>query len=198
MDVWYTGAITSGSADTMEEENLKQGWRRLGGAFSPPEEGLSFSKARSQQSAVAALHQSESGLDQPFDLIPHLMGFPIPFSYALAGQQNFGDFAMGSAVGACIRRAQGECYPSPAICRNRVWRRALRPAIESFPQANTGTRPEFEVAVERQFDSVGGGGDWRFLEPNAMLYTAQMQHGVPTIRTLSKLAFVQLIEIKPD
>ena len=36
MVVWHASAITGGSADTMEEENLKEGWRRLGGAFSPP------------------------------------------------------------------------------------------------------------------------------------------------------------------
>jgi hypothetical protein len=36
MVVWHASAITGGSADTMEEENLKPGWRRLGGAFSPP------------------------------------------------------------------------------------------------------------------------------------------------------------------
>ncbi|WP_245286584.1 hypothetical protein [Bradyrhizobium sp. ARR65] len=77
-------------------------------------------------------------------------------------------------------------------------RRALRPANEPSPQAHTGTRPEFEVAVERQFDSVGSGDDWRFLEPNTMLYAAQMQHGVPTIRALPKLTFVQLVQIRPD
>lgn len=36
MVAWYASAIADGSADTMEEENLKSGWRRLGGAFSPP------------------------------------------------------------------------------------------------------------------------------------------------------------------
>jgi hypothetical protein len=73
MVVWYASAITGGSADTMEEENLKPGWRRLGGAFSPPLSGLSFSGERSQQGAVAALHQSESSLDQAFDLIPQFV-----------------------------------------------------------------------------------------------------------------------------
>src|ERR1700739_2924660 len=88
---------------------------------------------------------------------------------------------------------------SPAAMRcYRVRRQALRPAIEPSPQAHTGTRPEFEVAVEWQFDSVGSGDDRPFLKPNAMLYAAQMQHGVPTIRTLSKLAFDQLVKIKPD
>ena len=74
----------------------------------------------------------------------------------------------------------------------------MRPAIEPSPQANTGTRPEFEVAVERQFDSVGSGDDWRFLEPNTMLYAAQIQHSVPTIGALPKLTFVQLVQIQPD
>jgi hypothetical protein len=36
MVVWYAGAITGASADTMEDESLKEGWRRLGGAFSLP------------------------------------------------------------------------------------------------------------------------------------------------------------------
>jgi hypothetical protein len=36
MVVWYASGITGGSAGTMEEENLKSGWRRLGGAFSIP------------------------------------------------------------------------------------------------------------------------------------------------------------------
>jgi hypothetical protein len=174
MVVWHASAITGASADTMEDESLKEGWRRLGGAFSPPlTSGLSFSGERSQQSAVAALYQSESGLDQAFDLIPQFVGWPFPLGNALGGQQHFGDFAIGSAVGACIRRPQGKCYSPPAICRNRVRRRALRPAIEPFPQANTGTRPEFEVAVEWQFDGVGSGDDRRFLEPNTMLYAAQ-------------------------
>lgn len=44
MVVWYASAITDGLADTMEEENTKSGWRRLGGAFSPPPTiGLSLS-----------------------------------------------------------------------------------------------------------------------------------------------------------
>ncbi len=43
MVVWYASAITCGSADTMEEENLKPGWRRLGGAFSiPPDKRIIF------------------------------------------------------------------------------------------------------------------------------------------------------------
>jgi hypothetical protein len=36
MVVWCVGEIAGASADTMEEENLEPGWRRLGGAFSPP------------------------------------------------------------------------------------------------------------------------------------------------------------------
>jgi hypothetical protein len=36
MVVWCAGEIDGGSADTMEKERLKEGWRRLGGIFSPP------------------------------------------------------------------------------------------------------------------------------------------------------------------
>jgi hypothetical protein len=36
MVVWYAGAIIGASADTMAEENLKGGCRRLGDMFSAP------------------------------------------------------------------------------------------------------------------------------------------------------------------
>jgi len=36
MVFWNAGEIIGASTDTMEEESLKEGWRRLGGAFSPP------------------------------------------------------------------------------------------------------------------------------------------------------------------
>ena len=84
MVVWYAGAIRGGSGNTMEEENLKSGWRRSGGSFSPPDEGLSFSRERSQQSAVAALHQSKSSLDQAFDLIPQFVRWPFPLGNTMS------------------------------------------------------------------------------------------------------------------
>lgn len=74
----------------------------------------------------------------------------------------------------------------------------MRPAIEPSPQAHPGPRPEFEIAVERQFDRVSTGGDWRFLEPNTMLHAAQIQHGVPSIRTLSESTLAQAAEIQTD
>ena len=36
MVVWCASGIDGASADTMEKEGLKEGWRRLGGVFSPP------------------------------------------------------------------------------------------------------------------------------------------------------------------
>jgi hypothetical protein len=87
MVVWCAGGIDGASADTMEKEGLKEGWRRLGGVFSPPlTSGLLFPGGRSEQSAVAALHQSEPSLDQAFDLIPHLVSSPIRLGNAVSGQ----------------------------------------------------------------------------------------------------------------
>ena len=74
----------------------------------------------------------------------------------------------------------------------------MRSAVEPSPQASTGSRSEFEVAVEWQFDGVGSGDNRRFLEPNTMLYAAQRYHGVPAIRALPKLTFVQLVQIQPN
>ena len=66
--VWSADGTAGGSPKTMAQEKLEEGWRILGGVFSPPlTSALSFSGERSQQSAVAALHQSESSLDQAFD-----------------------------------------------------------------------------------------------------------------------------------
>ena len=42
MVVWCAGGIDGASADTMEKEGLKEGWRRLGGAFSPPDQMIIF------------------------------------------------------------------------------------------------------------------------------------------------------------
>ena len=47
MVVWCAGGIDGASADTMEKEGLKEGWRRLGGYnFATPHEHL-FSSRRS-------------------------------------------------------------------------------------------------------------------------------------------------------
>jgi len=42
MVFWNAGEIIGASTDTMEEESLKEGWRRLGGAFSPPDNQSTF------------------------------------------------------------------------------------------------------------------------------------------------------------
>lgn len=42
MVVWYADGIIGAAADTMEDENLEEGWRRLGGAFSPPNLSIFF------------------------------------------------------------------------------------------------------------------------------------------------------------
>ena len=36
MVFWNAGGIIGASPDSMEEESLKEGWRRLGGVFSIP------------------------------------------------------------------------------------------------------------------------------------------------------------------
>jgi hypothetical protein len=48
MVFWNAGEIIGASTDTMEEESLEEGWRRLGGAFSIPlPSRLFFSRGRS-------------------------------------------------------------------------------------------------------------------------------------------------------
>jgi hypothetical protein len=42
MVVWCAGEIDGGSADTMEKERLKEGWRRLGVYFRHPSLGSIF------------------------------------------------------------------------------------------------------------------------------------------------------------
>ncbi|MCP2937763.1 hypothetical protein NK983_34205, partial [Salmonella enterica subsp. enterica serovar Typhimurium] len=69
------------------------------------------------------------------------------------------------------------------------------PAVQRSPEAPSGVRTEFKIAVERKFDSVGAGNDRCFLEPNAMLYLVQKEHGVPTVRALPQLPFGQVSDI---
>ena len=46
MVLWNAGDIIGALTDTMEEESLKEGWRRLGGAFSPPDnQSIFFGRA---------------------------------------------------------------------------------------------------------------------------------------------------------
>src|SRR6185312_11614668 len=50
----------------------------------------------------------------------------------------------------------------------------------------------------RQFDRINSGEAWRLFEPNTMLHATEIQDGVPTIRTLSKLTLAQSVEIQTD
>jgi hypothetical protein len=63
-------------------------------------------------------------------------------------------------------------------------RRSWRLAIKGSPQAPSCIRAEFEIAVEGKFDRIGNCNNRRFLEPNAVLNTAQIQYNVPTVRPL--------------
>ena len=123
---------------------------------------------------------------------------PIALGNALGAEQDFCNFAIGAAVHARVERAQGERQPPASLRRERMQRRSLRPAIKGSPQAPACIRAELEVAVEGKFDSIGDCNNRRFLEPNAVLNPAQIQYGVPTIRALAQLTFIEVAEIQTD
>jgi hypothetical protein len=62
--IWYAGEIIGASTDTMAEENLKGGCRRLGGVFSAPLSDHSLlPRWWAQQRPIAAPHHGEAVLD---------------------------------------------------------------------------------------------------------------------------------------
>ena len=75
-------------------------------------------------------------------------------------------------------------------------RLTLRPAIETSPQTPARIRPELEIPIEREFNSIAHGDDRRFLQPNAMLDAVQMQHGMPPVRALPQLTSLQVVEVQ--
>ena len=126
------------------------------------------------------------------------MGFPVAFGNPPGTEQHFCYFPVGAAVHPCIERTQRKREPPAAALRLRMQRRPQGPAIKGSPQAPACIDAEIEIAVERKLDSIVNRNDRRFFQPNAMLYAAQVQHGVPAVRALPQLGFVQVAEVQAD
>jgi hypothetical protein len=77
-------------------------------------------------------------------------------------------------------------------------RLSLRPAIKASPQAPARIRPELEIPIEREFDSVGSCNNGRFFQPNAMLRAVQMEHGMPAVGALPHLTVAQVTKVEAD
>ena len=161
----------------------------------PLKERLFLARRRAQQCAIAVAHQREAALNQANGPIAQIMRAPVAFGDAFSTKQDFRYFPVGAAVDPGIKRTQGEPEPPAAMCGKRMQRRPWGPAVQRSPEAPSGVRTEFKIAVERKFDSVGAGNDRCFLEPIAMLYLVQKEHGVPTVRALPQLPFGQVSDI---
>jgi hypothetical protein len=55
-----------------------------------------------------------------------------------------------------------------------------------------------EVVVKRQFDDVSCAGKRLLLQPKTMLGSAELQHGVPSVRCLPDLARRQRAQVEID
>lgn len=77
-------------------------------------------------------------------------------------------------------------------------RRSWRPAIKGSPQAPACIRAEFEIAVKGKFDRIGYCNNRRFLKPNAVLNSTQIQYNVPPVRALPQLTFIHVAEVQTD
>jgi hypothetical protein len=162
----------------------------------PQQNRLFLGRWRPQQRAIAATHQREAALNQANGPIAQIVGSPVAFGNASGAEQNFRDFPVGAALHPRIKRSQGEREPPAAALRERMQRRPRRPAVKSSPQAPACIRAEFKVTIEREFDGITAGNDWRFFEPNAMFYLLQTQYGVPAVRALPQLTVGQAVEIQ--
>ena len=172
---------------------------KMGGrVFGTPGKQLFLWRSWTQQCAIAAAHQRETVLNQANGPVAQIVRRPIAFRNAPGPEQAFCNFAVGASVHARIERAQGERQSPAAIRRKRMQRRAQRTTVEGSPQAPACIRAEFEIAVQGKFNSVDDRNHRRFLEPNAVLNTAQIQYCVPTVRGLTQLAFTQVAEVQAD
>lgn len=164
----------------------------------PRKEQLFLSRSRTQQCAIAATHQRESGLSQANGSVAQIVGSPIAFGNALRAVYDFGDFPVGGAIYPRVEGAERERVPAAAMRGKRMQRFPRWPAIESPPQAPARIQAKVEVAVERKFDRIGDGNDRRLFQPDAMLYALETQYRMPTVRALPELALVQVAEIQAD
>src|SRR5882724_4569136 len=101
--VWCAGDIIGASTDTMAEESLKGGCRRLGGVFSAPlSEHSLLPRWSAQQCAIATPHQSEAVLDQADGQAAKIMVLPGAATDALLAEQALCDFAIVIPRQPCV------------------------------------------------------------------------------------------------
>jgi hypothetical protein len=197
--VWSAGADGGAFAATIAERTGKEGCRRKGDRFSiPPSRFLLFTGWRSQQCAIATAHQGEAGLNQTNGSITQVVGFPGAFGDLFGTKQDFGDFAVCTAIHPRIKRTKRERQATAALRGKHMQRWSRWTVVQCSPKPPCCVRTKFEVAVEWKFDRIGFGDDRWLPQPQAVLDAAQMQHGVPAVGRLPQLSGGQFARLKTD
>ena len=166
--------------------------------FRYPVELLFFARRRSQQCAIATTHQGETGLSQANSSITQVVGFPGTFGNLSGAKQDFRDFAVRTAVHPRIESAKRERQATAALRGKHMQRRSRWTVVQGSPQPPCCMRTKFEVAIEWKFDRIGFSDDRWFLQPDAVLDAAQIQHSVPAVWRLPQLSRGQFTQLETD
>jgi len=153
MVVWHASAITGGSADTMEEEDLKSGWRRLGGAFSTPLTAVLFlPRWGTQQRAVTTAHQGDAAPDQTDDMAAKIMVLPGAATDALHAVQSLGDFMIATSRQPGVEGSHHQNKAPPTPARERKRRRTKSVTFDGAPKSVCRLQTQAGTGINRQFD----------------------------------------------
>ena len=126
------------------------------------------------------------------------MSFPGAFGNAFGAEQNFRNHAIRAAVQPRVQRTERERQSLSALRRELVERWARWTAVERAPKPASGIRACVEIVVKRQFDDVSCAGQRLLLQPKTMLGSAELQHGMPSVRCPPDLARRQRGQVEVD
>ena len=147
--VWYAGEIIGASTDTMAEESLKGGCRRLGGMFSAPLRKLSFlPRWWAQQRPIAAPHHGEAVLDQADNSAAQIMRSPGAAHNLLLAEQAFGNFTITMSLQPRVEGADRQNEPPATLARKRERRSGQTTAFDRRPKAMCRPQTNIKISVE--------------------------------------------------
>src|SRR5438105_1691867 len=100
--------------------------------FSAPR--LFVARWRAEQSAIAATHQSESGLNKPDGPAAQLVSLPGALRYPFSAKQHLGDDTVRGALHVPVQSSQHHAQTFAPLRRQLVIRWSWRVAVDGAPQ----------------------------------------------------------------
>ena len=149
MVVWYAAEIIGASADTMEEEGLKGGCRRLGVCFRHPRGELSFlARWWVQQRAIAAPHHGKAVLDEADNLASQIIRSPGAADNPLLAEQAFGNFTITISLQRRIEGADRQNEALATLARKSDRGSAETASLDRRQEATCRPQANIKIPVE--------------------------------------------------